>query len=88
MRAIEAVTSEGPRGPAYIRFSQGTVARTETWQDNDDLVIDYDADHAVVGVELISLGPDVMEALVDAARRNGLDLSALVAHSFSVFPAA
>jgi hypothetical protein len=50
--------------------------------------VDYDASRAVVGIELVSLGPDVINGLVEIARLNDLDLRALVSHSFDASPAA
>jgi uncharacterized protein YuzE len=88
MKGIEVVTSEGPRGPAYIRFSRAPVASTEPTEAQDEVVVDYDAAGAVVGIELVSLGPDMITALVDVARKHDLDLSALFARPFAVPPAA
>ena len=88
MKGIQVVTSEGAHGPAYIRFSHEPVVRTEPWESQDDLVLDYDAVGGVVGIELLSLGLEAINALVEVARANELDLSALVAHSFDVSPAA
>jgi uncharacterized protein YuzE len=88
VKDIQVVSSEGRRGPAYIRFSNETVTRTEPWERNKELVVDYDAAGAVVGIELVTLGLDVLDTLVEIARANDLDLSALVAHSFDVSPAA
>ncbi len=87
MRSIREVTSEGERGPAYIRFSLDPVARTEPWQPDSDLVVDYNAAGDVVGVEVVTVGPSVIDALAAVARRHDLDLSALVAHSFHTSPA-
>jgi len=87
MKPIQAVTSEGLSGPAYIRFSKESVATTEPWDDRDDVIVDYDDSGAVVGVELITLDPDVIDTLLEVAHRNDLDLSALVAHSFETSPA-
>jgi uncharacterized protein YuzE len=88
VKGIQVVTSEGPRGPAYIRFSNEAVASTEPWENHDEIVVDYDASRAVVGIELVSLGPDVINGLVEIARLNDLDLRALVSHSFDASSAA
>jgi uncharacterized protein YuzE len=88
MRGIQVVTSEGPAGPAYIRFSSERVASTEPTEAEDDVVVDYDASGGVVGVELVSLGLEVFAALLDVARQHDLDLSALLSRPFAVPPAA
>lgn len=88
MKSIREVSSQGTRGPAYIRFSGEPIAGTEPWKPDSDVIIDYDEAGEVVGIELVALGPEAIDALVDVARRHGLDLSALLAHSFGVSPAA
>ena len=88
MKSIQEVASQGPRGPAYVRFSSEPVASTRTWEQNDDVVVDRDAKHEVVGIELVSIDPSAIKALVEVARLNDLDLSALVTRSFSASPAA
>lgn len=88
MKGIQVVTSEGQRGPAYIRFSNEPVARTEPWEHEQELVVDYDDAEEVAGIELVTLGLGVLNALVEVARVNDLDLSALVSHSFDVSSAA
>jgi hypothetical protein len=82
------VTSEGPRGPAYIRFSREPIAFTEPTEAQDEVVVDYDAVGGIVGIELVSLGPEMFTALLDVARKHDLDLSALLARPFAVSPAA
>jgi hypothetical protein len=83
LKGIEAVISEGTIGPTYIRFSSRPAANTEPWGDSK-LVLDYGAAGGVVGIELLSLGPDVVRTLVEVARLKELDLSALVAQNFAV----
>jgi hypothetical protein len=46
--------------------------------------VDYDAAGRVVGVKLISLGPEMIAAFVEVAREHELDLSALFSRSFAV----
>ncbi len=87
MKGIELVTSEGPRGPAYVRFSRNAVARTEPTEADDEVVVDYDAQGDVVGIELVSISNETIDALVDVARNHKLDLSALLARSFAATPA-
>jgi hypothetical protein len=88
VKGILGVTSEGRNGPAFIRFSEQTIARTEPWEFDGNLVVDYDAAGEVVGIELVVLGADTMNGLLELARVHDLDLSALVAHSFQTSPAA
>jgi uncharacterized protein YuzE len=38
---------------AYVRLSSGAIARTE--EINDGIVVDFDADDGVVGVEVLGL---------------------------------
>lgn len=78
MKGIVVVTSEGPRGPAYIRFSREPVASTAATEAQDE----------VVGVEFVSLGPEMFAALADVARKHDLDLSAWLARPFAVPPQA
>lgn len=73
------ITSEGPRGPAYVRFSSEPVARTEPTETDDEVIVDYATDGGVVGVELVSLSAETIEALVGVARKNDLDLAGLFA---------
>ena len=87
VKGIVGVSSEGPRGPAYVRFSHEPLARTEPWERDDTLMVDYDAAGEIVGIELVVLSPGAMNGLLELARLKGLDLSALVAHSFLVSPA-
>ena len=63
MKGIVLVTSEGPRGPAYIRFSREPVASTEPTEAQDEVVVDYDASGGVVGVELDVGGDGLVESV-------------------------
>ncbi len=88
MKTIQVVTSEGSRGPVYIRFSGEPISQTEPAEFEDDLIVDYDAQGGVVGVELGSIDLGVFSALVEVARKNDLDLAALFSRSFAVSPVA
>ena len=88
MKGIEAVTSEGPRGPAYVRFSRQAVAATRPSNIDDEVIVDYDGEGKVIGIELVSLSNDTIAALMDVPRRNDLDLSGLLAHPFAPSSAA
>ncbi|MFY9780671.1 MAG: DUF2283 domain-containing protein [Candidatus Baltobacteraceae bacterium] len=88
MRGIEVVTSEGPAGPAYVQFSRNSVARTEPTEIDDEVIVDYDADGSIVGIELVSISNETISALLEVARRNELDLSALLSRSFAAPSAA
>lgn len=82
MKSIKTVTSAGPDGPTYIRFSDKEVASTAP-SAHEELIVDYDASGRIVGIELISLGPDAFEALAGVAKKNELDLSPLFARPFT-----
>jgi uncharacterized protein YuzE len=82
-KSIQVLTSESAQGPVYIRFSDEPIANTEPTEFEDDLVVDFDAAGGVVGIELVSTGLEVLEALVKVARENNLDLTALVTRSFA-----
>jgi uncharacterized protein YuzE len=56
---------------------------TQPAKFEDELVVDFDAAGGVVGIELVSTGLEVLEALVKVARMNNLDLTALTARSFA-----
>jgi uncharacterized protein YuzE len=88
VKSILCVTSEGARGPAYIRFSREPIVFTEPTEAQDEVVVDYDAVGGVVGIELVSLGLKMFTALVDVAYKHDLDLSTLLSRSFAVSPAA
>ncbi len=62
------VTSDGPRGPAYIPFPNEAETITEPWENHGVIVVDYDAARAIAGIELVSLGPDDINDLVEIAR--------------------
>ena len=87
MKAIQVVTSEGPRGPVYIRFSNEPISLSEPAEFEDDLIVDYDAQGRIVGIELVSTDLEVFHALVEVARSDELDLAALLSRSFAA-PAA
>ncbi|MGP6157015.1 MAG: DUF2283 domain-containing protein [Vulcanimicrobiaceae bacterium] len=82
------MTSEGPRGPVYIRFSDDPVYRTEPAERDAELIVDYDVAGAVTGIELVSISLGAFTSLLDVARSNDLDLAALLARSFTASTAA
>jgi len=84
MKSIEAVTSEGPKGPVYVRFSREKIANTEPTETEDEVVLDYDAAGGVVGIELVSVCPKTIAAFVEVARHNDLDIRALFTRAFEV----
>jgi uncharacterized protein YuzE len=63
--------------PFYIRFSNEPVANTNE-TENPEVLVDYDAEGCVIGVELIGTTPDEIETLA-SARKHDLDLSGLFA---------
>ncbi|HEV3157149.1 MAG TPA: DUF2283 domain-containing protein [Candidatus Baltobacteraceae bacterium] len=71
------MTTEGARGPAYLRYAQTLVADTQPSEEDEDVVIDVAADGSVVGVELVSVNSATITALVKVANHLDLDLSLL-----------
>lgn len=57
------VTYDAEADAAYIRFSPGTVAESE--EVSDGIVLDYDADGRILGMEVLQarthLSPDLLE---------------------------
>lgn len=80
MKHLLEMTTEGAQGPAYLRYARASVANTQPSEEDEDVVIDITADGSVVGVELVSVNPETIAALVKVARRLNLDLSPLFAH--------
>jgi uncharacterized protein YuzE len=62
--------------PVYIRFSHEPVAGGEI-TENPEVVIDFDVEGRVIGIELISTTPDEIEMLARVARKHDLDLTGL-----------
>jgi uncharacterized protein YuzE len=64
--------------PVYVRFSNERVANTNE-TENPEVLVDYDAQGHVIGIELISATPDEIEMLAKLARKHDLDLAGLFA---------
>ena len=81
MRPIVEIETEHPEGPVYLWFAEkGDAARSEI-SDNPEVVVDYDANENVIGVELITTTPDEIETLAKIAKRHNLALTALFARA-------
>lgn len=87
MTELLAIDSDGPRGPVYLTFSEAVIATTEPTEDDDELVVDYDALGGVVGVEIVAVTPARIVRLVALAATHELDLGALFTRS-TLSPAA
>jgi len=87
MTELLAIGSDGPRGPVYLTFSKENIATTEPAEDDDELVVDYDASGGIVGVEVVAVTPERIVRLVALAATHGLDLGALFTRS-TLTPAA
>lgn len=63
-------------GAAYIRYrprgARGTSVRL-----SEDVVVHYDAENRVTGIELIEVRPEAVQAAEAFASQNGLDLPSL-----------
>ena len=77
MSQIVEIETEDPAGPVYLRFSNDAAAARSEITENPEVVIDYDAQGNVIGVELITTTPDEIETLARIAKRHDLDLAAL-----------
>jgi uncharacterized protein YuzE len=63
----------------YLRFSHLPITRTKTLADGE-INVDLDHYNEVVGIEILSLGPNEMKALAEIAAEYRLSLD-LLAHS-------
>ncbi len=63
-------------GAAYVRYgSRGE--RATSVRLSEDVVVHYDADNRVVGIELIEVRPDSIQAAETFASQNALDFPSL-----------
>ncbi len=86
MTQLVTVKSKGIRGPAYLIFSYAAVTSTEPTADEDEVVVDYDIDGEVVGIELVAITPDTIRGLVAVAYTHELDLSLLFTQNVTMTP--
>ncbi len=73
---VEIESNETLRGPIYLRFSNQTVERTESYSSGE-VNVDLDHHHELIGIEMLSLGPNQIAALADIVRAHDLDLRPL-----------
>ncbi len=71
------VTSEGPEGPAYVRYSRDERVMTRATPANPDVVVDYDRVGNVIGVELVCLEREDLRILAALAHVHSLALPPL-----------
>ena len=76
-RATYEETEQGPL--VYFYFSEGPVVRQEDLDEDGELVVDYDADGEVVGLELLFPDEQKVELLQKyaAERELSVDLKGL-----------
>lgn len=61
----------------YFHFSRLPIAKTRSFA-NGELNVDLDAYDEVVGIEILSLGPEEMQALTEVVSRHRLSLDLLI----------
>lgn len=74
LREIESGDQE--RSPIYLRFSTHVVDHTETYA-NGEVNADIDPYNEVVGIEMLSTGPEQLKTLADLSKRYDLDMTPL-----------
>lgn len=74
LKEIEPRTHD--RDPIYMRFSDCAVERTDSYVDGE-VNVDVDQRNEVIGVELLSVGPDELRALASIIERHNLDIAPL-----------
>jgi hypothetical protein len=68
---------ESRDGVSYLHFSALPVARTKSYAAGE-LNIDLTDDDEVVGIEVLSLGPNELKALTEIATAHHLSLNKLI----------
>ncbi|HXF33255.1 MAG TPA: DUF2283 domain-containing protein [Candidatus Acidoferrales bacterium] len=66
----------GGKGPVYLRFSERTIARTESYAGGE-LNVDVDDCNEVVGIEMLATEPEEIAALASVAQTYDLHLGRL-----------
>ena len=72
-RPIE-ITSEGPDGPAYVRYSREARTATHATPVDPDVVVDYDRAGNIVGIELVCLEQNDIAVMAALAFVHSLDM--------------
>lgn len=75
MELRELKEVEPSEGAVYLRFSKLPVARTLSYA-NGEINVDVDDYNEVVGIEVLSLDPDELQALAEIAKKFRLSLDA------------
>lgn len=67
---------ERERSPIYLRFSNHVIGRTESYARGE---VNVDVDHydQVVGIEMLSAGPNALRALSEVVQQYDLDVNPL-----------
>jgi uncharacterized protein YuzE len=75
IRELKEVEHSGkPGDPAYLRFSNMPIARTESYADGE-VNVDLDDYNEVVGIEMLSGEPEEWAALAEIAKRYSLSFN-------------
>jgi hypothetical protein len=77
-KIVQSIEWSGRVGdPLYLRFSHEPVNDTESFA-HDEVTVDLDVKRDVVGIEMLSTGPEEFAALADLARSHGIALASLL----------
>ncbi|HVA33631.1 MAG TPA: DUF2283 domain-containing protein [Candidatus Baltobacteraceae bacterium] len=71
LKGIEGADCGG--GPIYLRFSNHSVARTESYAGGE-VNVDVDDRNQVIGIEMLSIDAEEIAALADVTRVYDLSL--------------
>jgi len=72
-RALKTV--ESSEDAVYLRFSKLTIARSVSYA-NGEINVDIDDHGEVIGIEMLSLDPQEMQALAEIATKYSLNFDA------------
>jgi hypothetical protein len=71
IRELKEIERHDAEGPVYLRFSNMTIERTESYA-NGEVNVDIDHYNEVVGIEMLSFEPEEFSALGDVAKKYNL----------------
>jgi uncharacterized protein YuzE len=77
IRELKGIERDTPDGPAYLRFSDMKIARTESYAGGE-VMVDLDGHNEVVGIEMLSSDPEEWAAFAEIAQKYRLSLSLLL----------
>lgn len=78
IRELKEIERDTPDGPAYLRFSNMNIARTESYAGGE-VNVDIDDYNEVVGIEMLSSDPEEWAAFAEIAQKYRLSLSLFLA---------